>query len=479
MGKIFPKPVLAFFAILLFSAETVYADHTNDYYDNRDSNHANLSLTSHSGVTYMSSGYGAQMSYVADRVVIGNSSTAYTTGDYWGSQVRVNYMRNSYGAGQVYQQYIHNNAYWYPEHVDHDGTDYFFGMTPAVNNSQGSSGSELDEMDKWFYALDAFNIDTKTWLVEHGLLMPTIQMIARRTRVASDEEYLTGKAHANAYDNFSNRVQMQEMAANMQKSNVPPMAKISIIDDLYAGSNILDFFETSGTERQYSTPVSISRIFRGREYTKTIRVSAKESTDSNNLPLTYRWSIIRGNSSNVRIIPMNADNSEVQIEIDYHPVTVVENSTRNSNLVSIGAFVHNGAYYSAPAFVTSYTLNNESREYDPESKRLLRITYNSNYVDPIISTNKSWDSDAFDYDSSGMLLGWTRTKGTEVYSFTKEGYLVTEKDANEKPIMAAKVYYSKDSTTKKLVWIINGSPFPYENYSDLISPASPSGLAIF
>lgn len=449
------------------TVKTDNVDNTGDYYDNRDGNHARLNTSSYPNVTYMTTGYGEQYQMLSDKVVIGNSSTAYVSGDTWGSNVRVGLMRSQHGANAAYNQYVNNNAYWYPEHKDHDETDYYFTQTPAVNNSQGSSGSEMDEMDKWFKTLTAFKPGVKELLREKGLLMPAIQMIARRTRVVSDNEYLSGKAHPNAFDNFNNTAAMVKMASDMESGNVPPMVKLAVVEDGFTSKARQDFFEyLVNSEKIYDTPVSIARAFRGREYTKRIVVSAAESFDANNRPLSFHWKVLRGDPAHVKINPLNQDGSKVEVLIDYHSQTVIEGSTRNTNLVSIGAFVNNGIYYSAPAFVTSYTFNNEVREYDSETKHLLKTTYNSNYADPTLTTVKSWESDAYQYDSQGVLTGWVRMKAGQPYDFTKEGYLVVEKNLDGKINKVSNVNYTKD-TAKKITWQTTGQPF---EYGDLIAP---------
>ena len=53
---------------------------------------------------------------------------------------------------------------------------------------------------------------------------------------------------------------------------------------------------------------------------------------------------------------------------------IVEGSALESNRVDIGVFVHNGEYYSPPAFLTYLFLDHEARTYDP-SGRLLEIGY--------------------------------------------------------------------------------------------------------
>ena len=109
------------------------ADNVGDWYDNRDNGHAAVGLGDHPGVTAMSSGYGIQTRVVADKVVVGNASLAHP-GSTWSSLVRMAFMR-AFFVRRFYDQYTGNNAYWYPEHRDHDATDHYHAMTPAVKRS--------------------------------------------------------------------------------------------------------------------------------------------------------------------------------------------------------------------------------------------------------------------------------------------------------------------------------------------------------
>jgi hypothetical protein len=455
-----------------FLPAAVSASHVGDYYDNRDSDHAKMATSSHPGLTYMSSGSGFQRTVITGKTVFGNASLAVTTGLDWGSLNRVNGLRSSTGMTASYNLYINNNAYWHPEHRDHDEVDYFFAMSPTLNNSQGSSGSEIDEMHNWFYTLDAFPIETKNLLVQKGLIVPTIQMIARRTRVASDELYLTGAAHPNAFDNFNNRASMTEMALGMTANKIPPMVKLKVIEEDYNLVNDgTNFFEPTylSKEKVFDTPVSISRVFHGRDYTRKMVVSAEDSYDANGLALTYHWSVIRGEDDHVRITPLNQSSSRVEILIDYHDEALIPGSTRPSNLVTVGAFVRNGYYYSAPAFVNSYTKRNEKRTYNTSTKKLERIDYNANQVDPAVSYPKSWASDEFSYDQAGNLSGWKRIKDGVTYYFTKEGYLIETKTANGSPDSVSKVSYSFNSTDRKVFWQKSGTSFKYSSAPVCIS----------
>jgi hypothetical protein len=53
--------------------------------------------------------------------------------------------------------------------------------------------------------LAAFRPEVKQRLVEHGLLMPTLQMIMRSTnkQLGKQEDYLTGKAHPTVFQGSS------------------------------------------------------------------------------------------------------------------------------------------------------------------------------------------------------------------------------------------------------------------------------------
>ncbi len=350
------------------------AGHLRDWYYNCDGFHTRLNQDLFPQLDLMTtSGCDTEYGTYPDRVIIGNESCALTSGESWSSIPRLLMRWESY-AQQVYEQYRNNDHYWYPEHRDHDEVDYFHGKVPTLSVSQGSSGSEMDEVKRFAYILAAFRPDAKRALVAAGLLMPTVQMIFRRSRAADDAEYLSGTAHPSAYDNASFTMEMIQMANGMAADSLPPMVQLEVVDETY---DVVD----GKQERWFTLPVSVCRIFRGPEYTKRITVSAEGSFDLNALPLTYHWTVLRGDPAHVRISPVDAAGAVVEIEIDYHPKAPIGATTRLSNLVEVGVFVHNGVYYSAPAFVTSYTLDNQDRVYDQDGN-LVSQTPNDNYVYP-------------------------------------------------------------------------------------------------
>jgi len=461
--------------------EGLAAGNAGDSYQNADGGHSPLTnvATDHPQVTILPRLSSDTYNALTYTVVVGNASLAYRSLPGEVSLTRMDFMGGQYGANAAYQQYCKNNAYWYPEHYDHDAIDDYHGMLPSVNNSQGSSYSDIDEVKKYLWTLAAFRPDTKTKLKESGLLMPTLEMIMRRTRVASDAEYLSGKAHINAYDDYDNGLAMAQLANAMLTTDIPPMIQLTVTGDTYDGVKGRDYFDANSIQRVYDTPVSIARIWRNFNYTQCLTVTAEASYDLNNRPLTFHWVVLRGDPARVRITPLNAANSKVEVEIDHHPETTILDTTRKTNLVIVGAFVHNGAYYSAPGFVTSYTLPNEQRTYEAATHKIKEITYQARALMESLICNKAWSRDVFQYDAGGTLLGWTRYTGTAASEFTPEGYRVLAKDLDGRVTQAQQVSYSRNyiDGMDTIGWAATGTAFTYINGTPVPSTATPTFTA--
>lgn len=347
---------------------------TTDWYDNRDDNHAQFDPAYIPAIQRMSTGRGyCSGEPIVGKVTVGNASLAFVYGDAWMSLARSLTFTPSV-ADVLYRQYMGNTLYLYPEHNDHDDKDQYHSNWPFTFSSQGSSGSELDEVSTFFLMLASFKPDTRKKLESLKLLIPTLQMLQRRFRVSSPQAYLTGLAHPSAFEDASNeQVSAMLRGANrMQAACLPPVVKLRVIEDTY----------TAERERLFDTPASIARIFRGPEFKKRLVVTAEDSFDPNNLPITYLWSVLRGNGVVIRKV--NSSGSIVEITVPYHPETTIEGSTRLTNRIDVGAFVKNSCWVSAPAFVTSFTLANEDRTYNVQSEKLISKTTNSKYVHPYL-----------------------------------------------------------------------------------------------
>lgn len=376
------------------------AGHHGDLYDNRDRGHSSMNLSQFPQFTKIvynpplrqkNVDYGVQFRLLYDRVVLGNSSTAMTQGPMWRSNPRMGYVDGRIMA-MLHQQYTHNHLYVYPEHRDYDPGhnnlgggygDVYPANTPYVLISQGSSGSDRSFLDAVACTMAAFRPEVKKALVDHGMLMPTVQMILRwcYDDVHDAADYLTGKAHPTVFDGSRlHRRAMIDLAHAITPGDIPPMVRLAVVEETLDLPG-KDYFEGGPAQRLATTPQAIVRVHRtlNREYQMT--VSAAASSDVNRRPLTYHWAVLRGDADAITIKPLNADGSLVRITVPWHERRpIAPGSEMASTRVDIGAFVDNGAHYSAPAFISISTLDDESRVYDPAG-HLIEVDYAARTTD--------------------------------------------------------------------------------------------------
>lgn len=370
--------------------EGTAAGNIGDFYDNRDGAHSDLNTSPYpqlQRIVYKPEEIKARLHWAAARmvrpgVVFGNSSTSAPP-HLSGSNPR-SYYASPGGVDFLYKQYRGNNLYIYPEHRDHDparsGPDEGYGdlyptNTPYLIISQGSSGSDQPFMRAVPFTLAAFRPEVKTKLVELGLLMPTVQMILRSTSkgLKSPEEYLTGKAHPTVFEGSQvDDVAMIQKAHGITLDTLPPLVQLSVMKE-ESPVHGRDYFEPGAREQWADTPGVIARIWRGKDKSRTMLVSAEKSFDVNKKPLKYHWVLLRGDPKRVRITPKKDDGSVAELTVEYHErLPIGPGAAMDSNRVDIGVFVHNGHYFSAPAFVTFFSLDSEARTYD-EKGRILEI----------------------------------------------------------------------------------------------------------
>lgn len=443
--------------------EGTAAGNRGDFYDNHDNDHSNLRYQDFPQLTRIEYSdaakkyqlhVGLQTQFFYNGLIIGNSSMAHTGAPTWRSLPRIAYT-DPRRAALLYAQYTNNHLYVYPEHRDHDPGhngdggygDVYCANTPYVLISQGSSGSDRPFLDALMCTLAAFRPEVKRRLRERRLVAPTLQMIFRRCYgpVESDEDYLTGKAHPTVFDGKQlEPKRMVEFAHQVRSDEIPPMVQIRVVeeDQFEVGQ---DYFDIAPRENLFDTPAAICRIHRARQFKRRMVISAEGSFDVNDRPLSYHWAVLRGDESSIVIRPLNDKRSVAELVIPYHHRRpIAPGAAIESNRVDIGVFVHNGKYYSAPAFVSVHYLDNEQRVYG-EDGRILSITYedptaDGNYIDPVLATACQW-RDEYQYDDQGHLVGWTRLYGPLRQEFTRDGALVLRRDHLNRPVTGRSVIY--------------------------------------
>jgi len=442
-------------------AEGTAAGNIGDLYDNRDRTHSELNrgpFPQLGKYVYPKEvldrkGDWAAQNTLLPGIVFGNSSTSasVTSG---GSNPRSYYV-NPRGLAFLFTQYTRNNLYIYPEHQDHDPGhngvgggygDVYPTNTPYLIISQGSSGSDQPFMKAVPMTLAAFRPDVKQKLAKGGLLMPTVQMILRScaNNVKAPEDYLTGAAHPTVFEGGNvDELKMVQLAHEISEDKVPPIALLKVIEE-DTFKNGVDYFEPEGvTEVLADTPCAVSRIWRATAGKRRMVVSAEQSGDLNKRPLKFHWSVLRGDEKRVTIKPLNEAGSRVEITVHYPERRAVwPGSAIESNRVDIGAFVNNGAYWSAPSFVTFFGLDWEGRKYD-ERGRVAEVGYG---VGRPRVTVKDW---------RGVLDGLTEAEGAPGISPDLiAGRLKKEDLAALKPIAAgyrAKLVTKDDKGMKQLL----------------------------
>lgn len=414
------------------------AGHIGDLYDNADLDHSVLDPARFPGLARIrydeeclrrGLATGLQTRFQHSAVVLGNSSMAEVEPDRWRSQARMAYTAPE-AVMQLHQQYLNNHLYIYPEHRDHDPGhnghpeggygDVFPANTPYVIVTQGSSWSDQPFLEAVAAALAAFPPETKSRLRQSGLLMPTIQMLLRRsqTHVINRETYLTGVAHPTVFEATRlDILRMITMAHEMKPDALPPLVNVRVV----AQENGFP----SDPGNLFDSPQAIARVFRSFNKEMTLIVSAVESFDPQGKSLQYHWKVLRGDDTNIQIRSLNQDASVAEIRIPWHDRRpVAPGSSLESNRIDIGAFVENEAGVSAPAFISITCPDNEWREYALDGRLLVRDynheTKKSNYVDPVIKAIRDW-RDELHYDALGQFSGWTRTRLDWVEEFDATG----------------------------------------------------------
>lgn len=414
--------------------EGTAAGNAGDCYDNRDGDHSPLNLTPYPQLTpikYSAADIKLGKHWAAQRVILphvtfGNSSTS-APAHLGGSNPRSYYV-SSFGLNLLHDQYTKNNLYIYPEHRDHDpghnGSfflpsglreegygDMYPTNTPYLIISQGSSGSDQPFMRMMPSVLAAFRPEVKKKLAETGTLMPTIQMLFRSTNkhLKDPKEYLTGKAHPTVFEgSWVDELAMLQKAHALELKSLPPIVKLHVVEEDKAIQGV-DYFDPAHIEGLSYTAGCIARVHRSKAHTHRLVVSAAGSFDHNKSKLTHTWVILRGDPDKIKIVPKKDDQSVAEITVAWHERRPVSpGSPLESNRVDIGVFVHNGAYYSAPAFVTICTLDREARTYSDAGK-LLDIAHGLGETDVRVT---NWEQLAGRFASDVATA--------ELFSLTKE-----------------------------------------------------------
>ena len=436
------------------------AGNHGDLYDNRDRGHSKLDPGAYPQLAFVAYSeaarakdldYGLNESLAFGRPVFGNSSTAITGGALWRSLPRFA-MTQGDGTGplRLWQNAAANQLYVYPAHKDYEpkNGDLFPANTPYLLVSRGSSGSDKPFLEALALTYAAFRPDTKARLVEENLLVPTVQMIFRRSLqdVTSRNDYMSGLANPAVFEGYRiNPARMVSLAQSIKPGDIPPRVRIEVVSE-ELGREGRDFFGDGLSEQLFDTPSAIARIWRSSRYQRTMQVSAAETVDPNGRELGFEWRLLQGDPERVRIEPA-ADGRSARITLDWQePFRISDDNPLTSARVDIGVFASNGVHDSAPAILSWYFPPEEARSYaaGPDgAMRIAAIDYAARpaaYADPMLIPRPDWRDD-YHYAPDGKLLGWTRVRGDRQDDYDAAGERILVPASGDAPATVEAVAY--------------------------------------
>jgi len=376
---------------------------------------------------------------------VGNSSMGFINSSYWRCQPRALFNDPVRIQNQI-ALLMGNQLYCYPTYSDYNPAtgDLFSANTPYYIAVAGRAKSELLFTEAVIAALSALQSSTREYLSRKGLLMPTIQMLLRKSQksVTGDREYLTGIAHPSAFQESQlNTEKLIRSAAALTTNTIPPLIFINV-EDISGLDPALDMPTCIYSENLFSTQLAVASVFRAFPYKRRLSVKTF-STDTN---AAIHCVILQGDPQKISITKSEENPKEWIIEIAHHTpfmTPVAGGGQILTTRADIGFFAGNENGLSLPAIFSCNFLGNEKRTYAPDG-RLLSIDYRRHtapYTDPLLSSPRSW-KDEFKHDDQGRITGWTRIRARKTEQFTAYGDLAVEFDSQGRATLARRISYT-------------------------------------
>jgi hypothetical protein len=457
-----PRPKLAAYDILReHAARGRAAGNHGDLYDNRDRGHSSLKREAFPQLAFVDyaaaarradADYGLNDQLSFGRPTLGNSSTAVTAGALWRSLPRLAMTRGD-GTGplRLWQNASGNQLYVYPAHKDWDERDLFPANTPYILVSHGASGSDRPFLEAVAMIFAAFRPDTKERLARENLIVPTTQMVFRRSlqTVTSRDSYFSAAAHPAAFEGYQiNLARMVSLANAIAPDAIPAEVRLAVLEE-DLGVEGVDYFGAGLSEQLFDTPGAVARIWRSTAWRRSMLVSAEASRDPNGRPLAFEWRLLQGDPERVRIEPLEGG-ARARISLDWHePFAISEDNPVVTSRVDIGVFASNGVHDSAPAILSWFFPPNETRRYAPGpdgTMRIAEVDYAdpakaATYADPMLIARADW-RDVYGYAADGTPAGWTRHRPGRSEAFTAAGERVLVPAAAGRPAETLPVGYA-------------------------------------
>ncbi len=231
------------FVAKLKLAKSMEGGNVGDLYMNRDRWHSAIAITNYPGLTEIrldKDGRARNLDTTVPNIlfpypVFGNSSMAYTNGQYWRSISRALITTDVQKLKRMQKFYLSNQVWVFPSNADTlpVGTngDVFASITPYWITTAGRSYSDKPYLNAALRASAALKPDVKSELIRRELLAPTIITLIRKNlgMVLDENDYLTAKAHPTAFPPQGVNLNRLEAAAkSLTCQRIPPLVAIAV-----------------------------------------------------------------------------------------------------------------------------------------------------------------------------------------------------------------------------------------------------------
>lgn len=329
-----------------------------DLYVNRDANHSLLDVSRFPGITVVSfdqDGRSRGMDLNIPNTeypypVFGNSSRAFTAGNYWRSLPRAATTIELGKLGAMARFYLSNQTWVFPANADIApvGTngDVFASITPYWLTTAGRSYSDLPYLRAALEASRSLKPKVKAEIVKNGMLAPTIQTLIRKSlkSVTNEIDYLSYKAHPTALP--MNGVDLKRLiskASSLTEKEVPPLAAITVLTPPPK-------VKTAWPELTYASACAWAFVLRSDEEERTFFVKAKGASE-------FTFVQTHGNGVRVKIEKSSENSAKVVLN---------RNGMSPTNRVDIAVFGRNpGTEWGAPSYISFARMDPTAPYSDP------------------------------------------------------------------------------------------------------------------
>jgi hypothetical protein len=246
------------------------------------------------------------------------------------------------------QYYEAGVLYFHPEVWDVGTRDYFQWQAPYFVVSQGSSGSECDEVSKTLRAFGAMSSDVRSVVVNQKLGGPLGSFLITRSRQATDVAYLTAEAWPTALADLDNEERIVTLATALRAAELPPVAKLAVAAPSFPAEwqmvPVLESPYALGYAPGATPPAAPAGNFQ-------LEVDLKSSVDPNARALGFFPVVLRG-GPDVTVERTGTTTFRVRGAFPVDATVATGGQQRIVSRTTVAFFPHNGVWLGTPAMVS-------------------------------------------------------------------------------------------------------------------------------